>query len=49
MEQFNHVRNSQSLAHDNTILGVAEGRYVFETVISLLRFIKTLDEAKFGR
>ena len=48
-EQFNHVRNKQSLAHDNTILGVAEGRYVFETVLSLLRFIKALDEAKFGR
>jgi len=49
MEQFNYVRNNQSFAHDNTILGVAEGRYVFETVISLLRFIKTLDKGKFGR
>lgn len=48
-EQFNHVRNKQSLAHDNTILSVAEGRYVFETVISLLRFIRALDQAKFGR
>lgn len=49
MEQFNHVRNDQSLAHNNTILSVAEGRYVFETVTSLLRFIKTLDERRFGR
>jgi hypothetical protein len=49
MEQFNQVRNKASLAHDNTILGVAEGRYVFETVLSLLRFIRALDEAKFGR
>ena len=49
MEQFNGVRNNASLAHDNTILGIAEGRYVFETVLSLLRFIKALDEAKFGR
>jgi len=48
MEQFNFIRNKQSLAHDNTILGVAEGRYVFETVLSLLRFIKALDEQKFG-
>lgn len=48
-EQFNQVRNKQSLAHDNTILGIVEGRYVFETVISLLRFIRALDEAKFGR
>ncbi|BBC78704.1 hypothetical protein AcetOrient_orf00516 [Acetobacter orientalis] len=49
MEQFNQVRNNQSLAHDNTILSVAEGRYVYETVTSLLRFIKTLDDGKFGR
>ncbi len=48
-ENFNQVRNKQSLAHDNTILGIAEGRYVFETVLSLLRFIRALDEAKFGR
>lgn len=48
-EQFNQVRNNRSLAHDNSILGVAEGRYVFETVLSLLRFIRALDEAKFGR
>ncbi|MBJ7415895.1 MAG: hypothetical protein JHC88_10670 [Niveispirillum sp.] len=49
MEQFNHVRNNQSLAHDNEMLSLAEGRYVFETVLSLLRFVKALDEAKFGR
>lgn len=49
MEQFNQVRNNQSLAHDNEMLSLAEGRYVFETVLSLLRFIKALDEAKFGR
>jgi hypothetical protein len=48
-EQFNHVRNNQSLAHDNQMLSVAEGKYVFETVLSLLRFIKAMDEAKFGR
>lgn len=48
-EQFNQVRNNRSLAHDNTILGIAEGRYVFETVLSLLRFIRSLDEVKFGR
>ncbi|CAN5391860.1 hypothetical protein BH09PSE1_BH09PSE1_02230 [soil metagenome] len=48
-ERFNDVRNNRSLAHDNQLLGRAEGRYVFETILSLLRFIKTLDEAKFGR
>ena len=38
-----------ALAHDNQLLGRAEGRYVFEAILSLLRFIKALDEAKFGR
>lgn len=48
-ERFNDVRNNRSLAHDNQLLGKAEGRYVFETILSLLRFIKALDEAKYGR
>ncbi|WP_333611671.1 abortive infection family protein [Brevundimonas bullata] len=48
-ERFNDVRNNSSLAHDNELLGRAEGRYVFEAILSLLRFIKALDEAKFGR
>jgi hypothetical protein len=48
-EQFNYVRNNHSLAHDNQLLSLAEGRYVFESILSLLRFIKSLDEAKFGR
>ena len=48
-ERFNDVRNNRSLAHDNQLLGRAEGRYVFETILSLLRFIRALDEAKFGR
>ncbi|WP_367118344.1 hypothetical protein [uncultured Brevundimonas sp.] len=43
------MRNNRSLAHDNQLLGRAEVRYVFETVVSLLTFIKALDEAKFGR
>lgn len=47
--QFNDVRNNRSLAHDNQLLGRAEGRYVFETVLSLLRFIRALDEARYGR
>jgi hypothetical protein len=48
-ERFNDVQNNRSLAHDNQLVGRAEGRYVFEAILSLLRFIKALDEAKFGR
>ncbi|MGH1558213.1 abortive infection family protein [Caulobacter segnis] len=48
-EQFNHVRNNSSLAHDNDLLKRAEGQYVLETVLSLLRFVRALDEKAFGR
>ncbi len=42
--QFNHIRNKQSLAHDNQMLSLVEDKYVLETVLSLLRFFKALDE-----
>lgn len=48
-EQFNHVRNNNSLAHDNDLLKRAEGQYVLETVLSLLRFVRALDEKAYGR
>ena len=38
IEQFNQVRDNPSPAHDNEMLILAEGRYVFETVLMLLRF-----------
>lgn len=48
-EQFNDVRNNNSLAHDNTLLRRAEGQYVLESVLSLLRFVRALDDKAFGR
>jgi len=48
-EQFNHVRNNNSLAHDNALLKRAEGQYVLESVLSLLRFVRALDEKAYGR
>lgn len=48
-EQFNHVRNDRSFAHDNDILDEAEARFIFEGVSAFLRFLKTVDSSKFGR
>lgn len=46
-EKFNFVRNNQSLAHDNEILGANEGRFIFESVTSALRFIKSIEKNRF--
>jgi hypothetical protein len=43
MEAFNHVRNEQSLAHDNPILNYDESLLIFNHVCSAIRFIKALE------
>jgi hypothetical protein len=48
-EEFNAVRNNQSLAHDNDLLDKAEARFIFDAVISILRFIKTVEDENFGK
>lgn len=47
-EKFNHVRNNQSLAHDNHVLDKAEARFIFDSVCAFLRFIKNVDTIRFG-
>lgn len=47
-DQFNHVRNNHSLAHDNTLLQNAEARYVFDAIMNLLRFVKAIEKTAFG-
>lgn len=47
-EQFNDVRNNQSFAHDNDLIGKAEARFVFDAVTAILRFVKTTETEKFG-
>lgn len=48
-EHFNDVRNHNSLAHDNQLLKRAEGQYVLESVLSLLRLVRALDGQAYGR
>jgi hypothetical protein len=48
-EKFNHVRNNGSLAHDNELLSPAEARFVFDSIVALLEFIKTVEPKNFGQ
>lgn len=36
-DKFNHIRNNQSLAHDNEIIHKAEARFIFDFVSAFLR------------
>lgn len=47
-ELFNRVRNDESLAHDNDLVDPAEARYIFDSVVSLLRFLKAVETQHFG-
>jgi hypothetical protein len=46
-DKFNHVRNKQSLAHDNDLLHKSEARFIFDSVSAVLRFVKSVDTARF--
>ena len=46
-DKFNHVRNHQSLAHDNILVDAAEARFIYDSITAILRFIKAI-EASFG-
>jgi Abortive infection C-terminus len=47
-EKFNHVRNNQSLAHDNELLGQAEARFIYDAITAYLRFVKAIEANRFG-
>lgn len=47
-EEFNDIRNNLSLAHDNKLLDQAEARFIFDSVVGILRFVKTLERDNFG-
>jgi hypothetical protein len=47
-DQFNDIRNNQSFAHDNEIIDQAEARFIFDSVSAFLRFVKTVEVARFG-
>lgn len=47
-DKFNHVRNNQSLAHDNELLDQAEARFIYDAITAFLRFIKSIEANRFG-
>lgn len=48
-DKFNHVRNNQTLAHDNDLLHKAEARFIFDSVNAVLRFVKSVDAVRFEK
>lgn len=44
LEEFNHVRNNQSLAHDNTVLNYTESVLITNNIIASVKFIRTIEE-----
>lgn len=47
-EKFNHIRNDDSLAHDNDLPDHAEARFIFDSIAAILRFIKSIEATRFG-
>jgi len=47
-DQFNSIRNNESFAHDNEIVDRQEARFIFDSIVSILRFLKGFEANKFG-
>ena len=43
LEAFNHVRNNQSFAHDNTILNYNESILILNDISNVIRFIDAVE------
>jgi hypothetical protein len=46
-EKFNHVRNNQSLAHDNELLDPVEARFIYDSITAILRFVKSIETNRY--
>ncbi len=47
LEEFNHVRNNQTLAHDNaSLISRSEARFIFASVAASIRFIRDLEDTQ---
>jgi hypothetical protein len=47
-EKFNDVRNNRSFAHDNELIDKAEARFIFDAISAFLRFLQSVETARFG-
>jgi hypothetical protein len=48
-EKFNSIRNNESLAHDNDLIDPKQARFIFESVLCVLKFMKSIDGNHFGK
>lgn len=46
-QAYNDVRNNASFAHDNDIVSGDEARFIFDTVVSMLRFVRAVEAERF--
>ena len=46
LEAFNDVRNNQSLAHDNKPLNKAESKFIFNSVVNAIKFLRETENIK---
>jgi hypothetical protein len=46
-QSYNDVRNNGSFAHDNPVVDKDEARFIFETIVSMLRFVRSVDAGHF--
>lgn len=47
-DEYNHIRNNNSFAHDNDIIGLHEARFIFDSISGILRFIRSIEASRFG-
>ena len=48
LELYNSIRNNESLAHDSKLVDPVEARYIFDSVVSMLRFLRAHEPTDFG-
>lgn len=46
-ELFNGIRNNESLAHDNVLIEINEARFIFDAIVNLLRFTRSIEGQNF--
>ena len=47
-EEFNNIRNNRSLAHDNEPIEMQEARFIFDAISCVLRFVRSIEAARYG-
>ena len=48
-DRYNRIRNDGTFAHDNKLVDRVEARFIFDSITSILRFMKGFEANRFGR